>query len=647
LPLFSSSQIQGLKAADQILRKHADHGDTQAMKALILNSTGQKDEAFALAKLALRSDMKSHVCWHVYGLLYKDAKNFEESLKAYRYALRIEPESPQIQRDLAHLQIQIRDYAGYVQSRRAMLKARPTLRSNWTALAIAQHLAGDLDDAEKTLSAYEESLKSIPPKTDTEHQQAILYKNMIIAESGDYTRALEHLDAATKNVYDKQLVMELRAEYLLKLERNAEAEKAYRVLLDRNHENRAYYGGLQSALALSTSDSLKLRELYEDLVKKYPNADAPRRIPLDFLVGEDFRQAVDSYLQKMLRKGVPSTFANIKSLYQDSFKQTVIEELVEKWAQEIPTANGSTESSEETARFENAVLYFLAQHYNYPKSRDLKKAMETIEKLIAKEPKSVDFHMTKARIFKNYGDSQKAAETMDYARSLDERDRHINTKAAKYFLRNNDHEKAVETMGKFTRQDAPGGPLGDLNEMQCVWFITEDGESYLRQRRLGLALKRFTSIYNIFDLWQEDQFDFHSFSLRKGQIRAYVEMLRWEDHLRDHPFYTRAAVAACKAYILLHDRPELAKGDISNGVGHLDANEKKKAAKKAKKAQEAEPKKDPKNEKKDPDPEGKTLLETTDPLKDALKFLIPALESSPKSLEVQEVGFEVFIRRSK
>jgi tetratricopeptide (TPR) repeat protein len=69
-------QVIGIKAAEQILKKNPKHGDTLAMKALILNSQGKTDEAFALAKVALQCDMKSHVCWHVYGLLYRAVKNY-------------------------------------------------------------------------------------------------------------------------------------------------------------------------------------------------------------------------------------------------------------------------------------------------------------------------------------------------------------------------------------------------------------------------------------------------------------------------------------------------------------------------------------------------------------------------------------------
>ena len=389
-------------------------------------------------------------------------------------------------------------------------------------------------------------------------------------------------------------------------------------------------------------------------------------------IGEKFKAAADKYLKRMLSKGVPSTFANIKTLYSSPEKLATIQELVEGYAADPSAANDSTKQTNgsKSTRFEEAVYYFLAHHYDYHRSRDLKKAMEYVDKAIALDPKSVFYTMTKARIIKHTGDLVKAAEVMNQARELDEKDRYINTKCAKYQLRRDDNEAAINTMSKFTRNETVGGALGDLHDMQCMWYITEDGESYLRQGKLSLALKRFKSIYDIFDVWQEDQFDFHQFSIRKGQIRAYVDMMRWEDRLREHPFYTRAALKAIKIYTMLHDDPKLASKGLANGVDldSLDPAEKKKALKKAKKeaekkAQEEHERKEAANKtqsgkkpgtgadgepkKEDPDPQGLKLLETKAPLDEAVKFLTPMLELSPRNLEAQNAGFEVYIRRGK
>lgn len=636
---------------------------------------GQQKEAFALAKTALNNNMKSHVCWHVYGLLYRSEKNFDESIKAYKFALRLDPESAPIQRDLAHLQIQMRDYQGYIQSRRNMLQQKPGFRQNWTALAIAHHLAGNLEDAENVLTTYEDTLKQKPSRADMEHWEAVLYKNRIIAESGDYQKALDHLDAVGKKCPDILGVMEMRADYLLKLGKKAEAADAYAALLDRNPDNSAFYDALVSSKGLGKGDEAAMKELYNTWATKFPRSDVPRRRPLDFLNGDAFRDAADAYLQPMLRKGVPSTFANIKHLYSDRSKLPVIKDLAEKYVSgDVQLQmNGSASSTSEGAmtRFHTSALYFLAQHYNYHLSRDLSKALKYIDEALKSDPESVDFLQTKARTLKYLGGMPEAVELMEKARSLDERDRAINTKCAKYQLRNDQNESALETMSKFTRNETAGGPLGDLHDMQCIWYLTEDGQSYLRQRRLGLALKRFHAAFNVFEIWQEDQFDFHNFSLRKGMIRAYIDMLRWEDRLRDHPFYARLAISAVECYVLLFDCPDLVHGPSLNGItgagldGSANAAERKKALKKAKKEQqklekaEADKKEalktskgnaksaDGEVKKEDPDPLGKTLLETKEPLQDAMKFLTPLLDLNADNFDAQRLGFEVYYRRSK
>jgi N-alpha-acetyltransferase 15/16, NatA auxiliary subunit len=377
----------------------------------------------------------------------------------------------------------------------------------------------------------------------------------------------------------------------------------------------------------------------------------------------------------MFDKGVPSTFANLKHLYKDLFKKETLPLLAEEYLTEIKsrtkTESGEAEGAKsDSSKGEGAALFFLAQHYNYYLSRDLSKALKYTERAMELDPKNVDFNMTKARIYKHQGDVKKASEAMDHARTLDKRDRYINSKAAKYQLRNNENEKALETLGLFTRAETVGGPLADLTDMQAMWFLTEDGEAWARRGNLGLALKRFHTIYNIFDIWQDDQFDFHSFSLRKGQIRAYVDMIRWVDKLRDHPFYTRAAIDAVKLYLGMFDKSTTANGingvdsKIVNGEDGVD---KKKEAKKAKKeAQKAEreaaekaAKKDPNKptnqktkdgeepKKKDDDPEGLKLAATTDPLSDAMKFLGPLIQFTPKNIDAQLTGFDVYMRRSK
>ncbi len=275
----------------------------------------------------------------------------------------------------------------------------------------------------------------------------------------------------------------------------------------------------------------------------------------------------------MLRKGVPSTFVNIKGLYSDESKRSTIVELVNGYIAELQANNGSSVANgERPGRFKESCLFFLAQHYNYHITRNLDKALKYVNEAIELDPKSVVYVLNKARIYKHLGDPEKAAEVMEEARLLDEKDRYINTKCAKYQLRNNENAKALQTMSKFTRNEAVGGPLGDLMDMQCTWFLTEDGNAYRRQGKLGLALRRYKAVFDVFDIWQEDQFDFHHYSMRKGAVRAYVDMIHWQDHLREHPSFSRAAISAVEIYVALHDRPHLAHagGGLANGIPNFE-----------------------------------------------------------------------------
>lgn len=134
--------------------KFAEHGETLAMKGLTLNCLGKKEEAYEFVRKGLRNDVKSHVCWHVYGLLQRSDKKYDEAIKCYRNALKLDKDNLQILRDLSLLQIQMRDLEGYRETRYQLLQLRPTQRASWIGYAIAYHLLKDYDMALKLLEEF-------------------------------------------------------------------------------------------------------------------------------------------------------------------------------------------------------------------------------------------------------------------------------------------------------------------------------------------------------------------------------------------------------------------------------------------------------------------------------------------------------------
>lgn len=98
---------KGLGIADSILKKVPEHGETQSMKGLIYNCMGKKDLAFELIKNGLKNDVRSHICWHVFGLYHRADNNYPEAMKCYMNALKINSTNQNILRDLSWLQIQV------------------------------------------------------------------------------------------------------------------------------------------------------------------------------------------------------------------------------------------------------------------------------------------------------------------------------------------------------------------------------------------------------------------------------------------------------------------------------------------------------------------------------------------------------------
>jgi N-alpha-acetyltransferase 15/16, NatA auxiliary subunit len=136
--------------------------------------------------------------------------------------------------------------------------------------------------------------------------------------------------------------------------------------------------------------------------------------------------------------------------------------------------------------------------------------------------------------------------------------------------------------------------------------------------------------------------------LRKGPIRDYIKLLFWEDKLRSHPYYVRAAKNAITIYIQLYDNPRLANNQPE--LDNLNDAERKKAAKKARKAakkaeEQNSAQNDPKDVRKDDDPKGELLVKTEKPLEEAVRFLKPLQELSPTLLETHLLAFDVHYRR--
>ncbi|KAK9837789.1 hypothetical protein WJX74_005116 [Apatococcus lobatus] len=685
---------KGIKAADQILKKFPEHGETLAMKGLILNCLEKKAEAFELVRKGLKVHLKSYVCWHVYGLLYRADNNYDEAIKCYKNALRIDKENVQILRDLALLQVQMRDLSGFVETRHTLLQQKPAARGNWISFAVAHHLNGNHEVAVNVIKGYEGSVEVSELTAEAyEHSEMLLYKASLLEEGGKPQAALEQLDASKNQIRDRIGMLETRARLLLKLERFDEAQQQYRSLLKLNTENHKSSGSSSSSCTQSFRSS-------------FPRSDCARRLPLDFKEGTDFEEAAEAYVKRFLDKGVPSLFAHMKPLYRSKEKTAALGVIFQRLLSHLeahgslptstgapastpteskpsPNGNSATQNSAPASPEADAAdgtpqawtLYYLAQHYD--QTGQTARALETIELCIHDYPALMGGYITKAKILKHAGDLQSAAAAADQARSMDTADRYINSQAAKWMFRAGQIEKAEATVLLFTKE---GDGTSNLTDMQCMWYEIECGRAHLAKQHYGKALKNFLAVDKHFADFVEDQFDFHGYCTRKMTLRAYIALLRTEDDIYHHPYFFKAASGAIETYLQLDASPSGSNKSSEAEAAKLaamSADERKrhkaqqrKEAQKKRKEQEAKEKaaadeaaaaasKDkagkgagakkaatPAKEK-DPDPDGEQLAATQDPLGEAMKLVQRLRQHSGDRLGTHKLACDVYLRRHR
>lgn len=282
------------------------------------------------------------------GTLFKAELNYPEAYKAFKTALRLQPDNAVVQRDLASVQVQLRDYTGHCETRRLLLVGRTGLATNWTGFSVANQLAGNGELALSVMQQYEGTMEKVPENA-YERSEVAMYKVRVLEQMGNLAGALAMLESPgfRTGVTDGLAWSEKRAELKLRLGDTAGATKAYAELLRINPENYGYHKGLQAAVlglpaeavcvpgakaceipsstmgpggaATGLADAGQvdlLLALYTALAAAFPRARAVKRIPLDFLPADHpaFEPALAAYLRAGVRKGLPSLYSDVKGL---------------------------------------------------------------------------------------------------------------------------------------------------------------------------------------------------------------------------------------------------------------------------------------------------------------------------------------------
>ncbi|THD20369.1 N-alpha-acetyltransferase 16 NatA auxiliary subunit [Fasciola hepatica] len=610
----------GLKCAKQILSnpKFSEHGETLAMKGILLSCLGKKEEAQEYVKRGLKANISSFVCkfcfiqsqfqgWHIYGLVQKSDRKYDEAIKCYLQALRLDPDNLQVLRDLSVLQMQLRNYEGCKDTRYKLLMLRPSQRASWVGYALIHHLLENYDTALTVLNEFRKGQGEV--STSYENSELILYQAMILLENKKHEEALKLLVDMSKEVVDVASLLETK--------------------------------------------------------------------------GEVFKKQLDGYLRHYLQKGAPPLFILLSELWKDKEKLSILDELLSMYRKNMASFHtfDGPHSSPEPPSTAIWLSYFIAQYLNFHKCYKVfsivpfnfvQEALDVIDDQLEKTPTLVDFYVLKADIYYSAGDVITASRWMEEAQSLDTADRYINARCTRFMVEAHRQDDALAMASKFTRETVSAADY--LSEMQCMWFLTENARTYRDMGKYGESLKLCHEVEQHYRNILDDQLDFHSYCLRKGTLRAYIQTIRLEDRLRNHPSYFDVAKLAIEIYLHLHAQPLGADGtDADRDQNNLSTSEAKKLRNKQRKAArkaEAEAARvraeqerreqaarsrqvgaeDNDTDRPAPADSGldpNILARPTNPLEEASNFLTPLMELSPKRIEVHCLAYEIYERKNK
>lgn len=603
------------------------------MKGLVFKALKKSEEGYDLVKQGLmESKFKSHVCWNIYGLMYKADKNYQQAVKSFLNAVKLKPDNLQILKDLAVLQTQIKDFNGLLQSREKILFLKPTVPQHWVAFSIAYYLKGDYSHASKVIDTLQTSVEeSANTFNKYEASELYLYQNQCLIKAGNFTDALKHLEKHKNKITDQLSYLEAKAAIYKGLNQLSQASKVYHELLSLNSDNHDYISSYLSCITQSTEEKVLL-ELYDALDKDFPKSLSVKRLSLNVATGDEFKKRLYHFASHYLQRTIPSLFNSLRGLYTDETKVKLIEIVFLDILNSL-TKDYKLNSESKTYEPPTTIVWtlkYLAHHYDQIGNSE--KALEYINKAIEHTPTIVELYLTKGIIYKHAGNMQLASESIENARKLDLADRYLNTKSTKYLLRNDQIQKAEETIALFSRQEPESTHQSNIFEMQVMWYETESGMSHFRQKQYGRALRQFTNVEKHFDDIFEDQQDFHSYCLRKMTLRAYIEMNEFYDNIYSQKFYFKAACGAVKTFIKLND---------TTYIPETEPKEEKKPKEKQNSKQQPVKKVAPF------DSEAEKMASVTNPLEIGSKYMKDLLKYSNQKVETHVLSIEFNLRRKK
>ena len=246
------------KAADMLSSMPEGDQTTEAVlfRAKVLSSLGRSSEALEILRRLVEKEPDSYEGWIEIGLLHHRNKNLEDSVKAFEKAAEISPDTPELWFRIALIQIErklpdnaLKALDNISESPDLLVQAALRLADGQyfkeaeTTLDRAAKSGANPDEVSLFLSVIKqesakdplaglEPLESIPPSSPL-YPNVLQQKGRIYLQAKQYDKAYAVASDGRKRFPDAKELWGLEAYALVKLGKNAEAEKLLKKALER------------------------------------------------------------------------------------------------------------------------------------------------------------------------------------------------------------------------------------------------------------------------------------------------------------------------------------------------------------------------------------------------------------------------------
>ena len=276
-------------------------------------------------------------------------------------------------------------------------------------------------------------------------------------------------------------------------------------LIDINSDCREYLIQLVNVYKAENKD---INQLLEFIHEKSLLATVEM---LSLVDDETFNSKTPSIFKSIMARGSPATFQLFKStLHDEKRRQLIWETLLELNQDDLSVIV-----------FKVKYLAMIKDYFN---------AMTLINAAIKSNSENTDLKLLKAHVQKCMGCTNDANETVSILKDLITNDKFSVSKSAKYMIRYGSITEAQEMLGKFIQKPSQKERMGDLHEMQAVWYLIEMADRLFKNGDILSSACFYRKIEMVFSELIDDQLDFHGYSLRRMSFVEYMKFLRFLDN---------------------------------------------------------------------------------------------------------------------